>query len=40
VNVNIVIAGGQLVLITALLTLRAYLMRRAADDASSAAHAA
>lgn len=40
VNVNLVIAGGQLVLITGLLTLRAYLMRSHASDASPARLAA
>lgn len=40
VNVNLVIAGGQLVAITALLTLRAYLMRPRATDTLSPARAA
>ena len=40
VNVNLVIAGGQLVAIAGLLTLRAYLMRGHAVDTSSEARAA
>lgn len=40
VNVNLVIAGGQLVMITALLTWRAWLMRKAAKDAPPATRAA
>jgi hypothetical protein len=36
VNVNLVIAGGQLVALAGLMTLRAYLMRPRATDRSEA----